>query len=428
MQVRSRSPRPAPADGRQERPAEPSAWADPAEPGLAVLPARQPVAAAPRASRCSRATRWLAGMAGLGALMGLGLYCAAARPAGAGTPLVSRKADLPQGVPPAGVDPTPGYRDDKRLLEMPASSAFAAVPAALSPLAPERVDPPRADPRLVKDLEAALATRDSRAVQELALRLEDDGVRSDIDPETVGKIVRAFRASRYGADAPCVRPFIDGLLLAIGHSRTHDEHVRRLLDTWGWRSGDAQVDYYEEPSDEARSHQREVILVLAVGLGGRALSDAHARLIIGSICQEPGNIPPGTISDRPLALHAWWASLAFEQLWISTSFPRLGESDTKFNAMRQAKLRKYLRMLLDQPASDPRWKPLLLAEIHKKPPEVKGQPQMQIALWRNIILRQVRDYLGTHAHDVGPTSTMEEALTTLYDPTLPREGVRIRLT
>lgn len=398
-------------------------WVDPDQPG-AMAPGMQAhqaalahaAPAAGRARLCTRVTRWICGGAALLGLVG-----------GAGWVLSGRGMRLGAEVAPGddgvqGRGPVVDRGATERLSGVRQESMDSGL---LAQSASDSVDDSPLDsaPRtLSQALDELLTREDYLAVETLTLRLGGGWSRKGLPVATVEAMVDAYRDSPHWRDSRTLQTFLEGVMLAIGPMRATDAHVSHLLRTWSWRYGEAQPESAPEPQLYEAALVRSYAIQLAKGLGGAHIPESQLRLLIGSACKEPDDIPPGSLSDAMLSRHSNWAASALLQVMFAVSQEPLNSKAAGITDLAPAPVRRCLHIFLRGKSEDRRWKLLVLAGLTMAESPMTQAPKTGENSWQAIIVNEIQAYLMETVPDLGPISTFQRTFTALYDPDLLRTG------
>lgn len=392
-------------------------------PAAPAAPARPP--RTPRPRLCERTSRWL--RAGLALLGGVALFQATWRhgglPGGPGLPpgqgpFDARNFSLGSTSDAATCEAAAGPPAEMPLLPGPASSGPLDQVHAPAAGVPDGGTP--APPTLTDTLETIFAG--DEAEEALRALLEDLGTPpcGSLPLAEVDRVVDAFRGSRLWREARPMRSFIKAMVTNLDLPSASDAHLARLLRVWSWRYGDVSPVPGQAPLDDHKLLSNSIILTVSVALGDSLLTDMRLGLVIATATQEPEEIPSGSVPDRTLVRHAEWAATAFHFVMRASLRPSLYGPITGPITADPAQVLRCLRLLIRQPARDPRWRKLVLLALDSTMPRTVHGPLLTQAKWHELLLQAVHDHLAAIAPGLPRPATLDKAIAALNDPGIQR--------
>lgn len=244
--------------------------------------------------------------------------------------------------------------------------------------------------------------------------------------DVVDRMVDAYRASRLWRQPDAMAKFLVAMFDTPGKTSIRDAHLEHLLRIWSWRYGELH-----DADGKPIAAQKEVgphcmVMPMINWLGGSSVSDERLRLLIDTLSKEPENIRPGGLLspqevDPVLSEHAARVAAALVDL-IARLQPQLGTISAADVVIEPAQLLRCVRMLLQQPAADPRWMPLVLAQLEAWSPEIDHRPLIAAPQWKRLILETVQAHLAEKAPDLRPARTIGDAIMALGNPERYRLG------
>lgn len=465
---------PAPAEVPQRRRCVcgPKMPARPAPAAVAPVPAHQARSAM---GLCRRKVRWLA--TGLAAAVGVSLLQALTRQAGvppapgpwAGPPEVPKPfVGHPQGPGNASQvlpfeamchpdeaprvakrqDPAPDRHGPPSWTSLPpeATSTQRKPAATASAVAATTEGPDRARPSagpagkatsrlpskiqaLTQAIEAILADEEmaaegqTSALVELVNR-EALGAIGLPRVAALGRVVTAYQASRFWRQDVPMQIFISAMEWAIKPDRIRSVHLQQLLRLWHWQWGDcAHTPGTFEPTDgRVPPHLLtwNIVEMLGDDVQGADLLDR----LITAITKAPEGMPQhGARWDATMRDHAYWVATAMLQVLTANPFSAAPSGDSETGALQFGQAYRILYIFLQTPATDVRWKPVILRVLEAMvPTDASNQPLMTKAQWETLLLRVTQAHIGKKQPQLPAPSSLDAAITALVDPDAYRRG------
>ena len=240
------------------------------------------------------------------------------------------------------------------------------------------------------------------------------------------RMVDAYRASRLWREPDAMAKFLVAMFDTPGKASIRDAHIEHLLRIWSWRYGELHDADGKQIAAQKEVGPHCMVMPMMNWLGGSSLSDERLRLLIGTLSKEPENIRPGGLLspqevDPVLSEHAARVAAALVDL-IARLQPQPDKISTADVLIDPAQLLRCVRMLIQQPAADPRWLPLVLAQLEAWSPEIDHRPLIAAPQWKRLILETVQAHLAATAPDLRPARTFGDAIMALGNPERYRLG------